>query len=589
MNVTEALKILRDPPKREKPFDVTLACGFTPLHLQTFFAAHLQQALPARHVMVSTGLYGSLASTVEGLAERGVKNLAIAMEWSDLDARLGYRASSVWDSSTLPDILSFAGKTLQRLGNSIELLSTTSRIVISMPTLPLPPLFHTPSWQVGQSESLLAQLVAEFAMKVACMGIPIVNASRLGEESVPGRRYDLKSDLVLGLPYTVGHAEALASALALLLCPPEPKKGIITDLDETLWSGLVGEDGPDGINWDIEHHSGFFALYQTLLASLSECGVLVGVASKNDPAVVQKAFQRRDILLRQERVFPMEVHWNAKSGSVDRILRTWNIAADTVVFVDDSPLELAEVAAAHPGIECIRFPRKDYGAGYAMLRRIRDLFGKQKLSSEDSIRLDSTRRSAQFQQAASDSTQARFLQQTNAIVRFDTRGLAKDSRALELVNKTNQFNLNGIRYTESDWVSESSRPDARSMVVSYEDRFGILGKVAVILGRLDGDAVRIGVWVMSCRAFGRHIEYLCLRSYFESCQIRRIEFDFVVTNKNAPLREFLTSLLGHEPETPVVLTRERFEQICPPLYHSIAETRRPDVNGRSSEPASKVF
>ena len=141
--------------------------------------------------------------------------------------------------------------------------------------------------------------------------------------------------------------------MARLLAPPAPRKGIVTDLDDTLWSGLAGEIGPEGVSWDLASHSQLHGLYQKLLAALAEEGVLIGVASKNDPAVVERTFEREDLLLRADRIFPVEAHWGAKSGSIERILRTWNISADSVVFVDDSAMELAEVAAAHPGMECL--------------------------------------------------------------------------------------------------------------------------------------------------------------------------------------------------------------------------------------------
>ena len=578
MRITEALKIINDAPKDAKAFEVTLACGFTPLHLQTFLCAHVQQMLPGRRVTVSTGLYGGLARTIEESAERGAKNVAIAIEWADLDPRLGYRASAVWDSETLPDILSFARKALERLSSAIEGLPNGMKIGISTPTLPLPPFFHSSNWQMSEAESLLAKMVAEFAAKMAGLSIPIVNTTYLAEDSAPGLRYDLKSDLLLGLPYSQGHADKLALALSHLLCPPTPKKGIISDLDDTLWSGLVGEVGPDGIRWDLDSHSGLHALYQSLLAALAEHGILVGIASKNDATVVEKAFERTDLLLKKERAFPMEIHWQAKSSSVQRILRAWNISADSVVFVDDSPMELAEVAAAHPGIECIQFPGNDYTAGYRMLRRLRDLFGKQKLSAEDHIRMKSIRQSAKFQEAASESSPESFLEEAKAIVYFDFEG-TKDPRALELVNKTNQFNLNGVRYTESDWASELSRSNAELIVTSYEDRFGLLGKIAVILGHLEGSTLNVRTWVMSCRAFARRIEYVCLRTCFERYGVRQITFDFVETEKNGPLREFLTDLTGRAPSALVTLTQERFEQICPVLYHTVEETRSRPVNG----------
>ncbi len=579
MRVTDALKILHDAPQEGKSFEVTLACGFTALHLQTFLAAYLQQALPTRRVTVSTGLYGNLARTIEEAAVRDVNNLAIALEWMDLDPRLGHRASAVWDSNTLPDILSSVRKALERLMSLIEGIPSGAKVAISAPTLPFPPLFHSPSWQMSESETVLAKVMAEFAAQMASLGIPIVNSMNLAEESAPGLRYDLKSDLLFGLPYSLAHTDKLALSLSRLICPPTSKKGIITDLDDTLWSGLVGEVGPEGIHWDVGSHSGLHALYQSLLASLAEHGILVGVASKNDSIFVEKAFERSDLLLRKARIFPMEVHWQAKSISVERILRVWNVSADAVVFVDDSPMELAEVAAAHPGIECILFPEKDYAAGYVMLRHLRDLFGKQKLSAEDFSRLDTIRQSARFQEAAGDLTPETFLQEAKATVHFDFQSSKEDSRALELVNKTNQFNLNGTRYTESDWAFELSRPNTHLIVTSYEDRFGRLGKIAVIMGHLDGSVLSIRTWVMSCRAFSRRIEYLCLKTCFEQYGVRDIKFDFLATDKNGPLREFLTHLLGQPPDGQVKVTRERFEQVCPALYHTAGGARSQPVNG----------
>ena len=204
----------------------------------------------------------------------------------------------------------------------------------------------------------------------------------------------------------IEHADRLASQLALALVPPAPKKGIISDLDDTLWSGIAGEVGPDAVTWDLASHAQLHGLYQKLLASLADSGTLIGVASKNDPAVVAKAFERKDLLLRPEQVFPIEVHWNAKSGSVARILETWNIAADSVIFVDDSPMELAEVAAAHPGIECVLFPKNDYQAGLAMLRHLRDRCGKERVSKDDALRLESIRQGAAFREQASGRSDA---------------------------------------------------------------------------------------------------------------------------------------------------------------------------------------
>ncbi len=133
----------------------------------------------------------------------------------------------------------------------------------------------------------------------------------------------------------------------------------------------------EGIAWDLDSQSQIHGLFQQLLASLAESGVLVGVVSKNDPALVEQAFARPDILLSQKKVFPIAASWSSKAGAVAEILKTWNIGADAVVFVDDSPIELAEVSALHPAMECILFPYSDPDAAFRLLYTLRDRFARR--------------------------------------------------------------------------------------------------------------------------------------------------------------------------------------------------------------------
>jgi FkbH-like protein len=535
--------------------------------MQVFLGAHLQQRLAGRRVEVSTGLYGDVVGTLARLKDAAGRSVALPLEWADLDPRFGYREAGQWGVAALPGILSDAFAMLERIAAAVEALRPEIPIAVSLPTLPLPPIFHTAGWQAAEAELALAQRLAEFASRIG-RRCSLVSAARLAEDSPPAERYDLKADLLTGLPYTLPHAAAIASAMARLLAPAAPKKGIVTDLDDTLWSGLVGEIGPEGVSWDLASHSQLHGLYQKLLASLAEEGVLIGVASKNDPAVVRRAFEREDLLLRADRIFPLEAHWGAKSGSIERILRTWNISADSVVFVDDSAMELAEVAAAHPGIECLLFPKADYAAAYRLLRRLRELFGKPRVSEEDSIRLESIRTGARFQEAAGESISEIFLREADAVVTFDFSP-ADDPRALELVNKTNQFNLNGVRYAEADWKSLRARPGAFLTMAGYRDKFGPLGKIAVLGGRREEGVLFIDAWVMSCRAFSRRIEHRCLQAMFEQYAAEEIFFNFQPTPKNGPLRDFLASITGVIPEGPCSLKRALFEEKRPALYQRV--------------------
>lgn len=574
MKLTEALRILQSAPAGAPEFEVLLACSFTPLHLQTFLGAHLQQELgQGKRVRIDTGLFGDLAGSLERAAGGKAEAIAIALEWPDVDARLGYRQLGGWGPAEVADIAANADQSLDRIRAGIEKCPAAARIAISLPTLALPPAFHTHGGQAGAAELSLRSSLANFAR---CLGlrknVHVISEDRLWMASAPGTRFDLKSELLTGLPYTISHADALGAALSGGVLPRPPKKGLITDLDDTLWSGIVGEVGPGAVTWDLTSHTQLHGLYQQLLRALAERGVLIGIASKNDSAVVEKALAREDILLPQKNVFPVEVHWEPKSGSVARILRAWNIGADSVVFVDDSPMELGEVKAAHPEVECIRFPKDDYKAAQALFEQLRDWFGKSHLSEEDSYRLESLRQGAAFQNSVEqDDAGARedFLAKAEAKLVLDFAG--SDPRVLELVNKTNQFNLNGVRYTEAEWQERLQAPGAFVLAAAYQDKFGPLGKIAVMQGQREGRKIQVNAWVMSCRAFARRIEHACLNEIFRRFDADEVQFSYVPTAKNGPLRTFLEAILEQGPEKPAALSRERFTARLPKLYHTISE------------------
>jgi FkbH-like protein len=578
LTITEALKALQAAEKDAPRFEIVLACGFTPLHLQTLLAAHTQKRLPNRRVTVRPGLFGSAVIALEQALEKSADGIAVVLEWPDLDPRLGFREATPWSIEMTADIARNVALTLERVHAALQRTPRGLRVALSLPSLRIPPVFHTCSWQTSEPELLIDEAVAAFAVSAGRLrNVSVLNSRRLGEISPYRDRYDLKSDLLTSLPYALPHADALAGLMASLLTPAVRKKGIITDLDNTLWHGIVGEIGPYAVSWDLTSHHRLHGLYQSMLQSLAEAGVLVAVASKNDQNVVKQTFdQRDDLLLRADRVFPMEVHWNAKSGSIDRILKTWNISADTVVFVDDSPMELAEVKAAHPGIECRLFSGSDYAAMYGFLQELRDMYGKERLSEEDALRVDSIRRSAAIQTGpeTAGATSEDFLRAAGAALSVEWNPPAEDGRVLELVNKTNQFNLNGIRYTEGEWHGTAAMANVLVSAIAYEDRFGKLGKVSVLRGRHKGDRFVVDTWVLSCRAFARRIEHSIIKVLFNRLAVREIAFEFTPTPKNGPIRDFLTAICGREPEGEVVLERATFENNCPSLYHETTEVER---------------
>ena len=572
MKLIEALStIQKGRTASGEPLPLLIACGFTPLHLATFLAAHVQVRFPGRPVQVRQGLYGDLAGTLER-AGQGLEAAAVVIEWADLDPRLGVRAAGGWRPSLLDDIGATVAASAARLRGALEGLAAQCPVVLCGPTLPLPPVAHTAGWQASPFElDLLETVGALRAWAARQERIRVVRPQRLDEVSPPAERLDVAGELHSGFPYRLAHADQVAALLATLVENRPPKKGLISDLDDTFWNGLLGEVGAAGITWDLASGAHVHGLYQQLLASLAESGTLVGVASKNDPALVEEAFGRRDLHVSRDAIHPVQASWRPKSEAVRQILRAWNIGADSVVFVDDSAMELGEVAAAHPGIECLRFPKDDPQAAWALFERLRDLFGKPRISAEDSLRASSLRQAAAAPEAGSPGFEE-FLASARAEVTFDLRLDPGDPRALELVNKTNQFNLNGRRYSDAQWRRLLASPGAFLLRVAYTDRFGPLGTIAIAAGHTAGETLSVAAWVMSCRAFSRRIEHQTLRVLFARFGASIIALDYAKTDRNGPLQEFFAELLGSSPPAGgIELRRKDLEAACPPLHHTVHE------------------
>jgi FkbH-like protein len=558
MKLVEALNILKDAKHRKgESFTCFLATGANPLHLKTLLAAELSLLLPDHKVEMQSGLYGDFLGNLDRLAKANTDSGIVLMEWTDLDPRLGIRTLGEWSPPVCRDILSNVKARALHVQRTIEQTSQRMPVVLSLPTLPLPPISFVPGWQASSLEVDLKALVQSVASHVSpCAQVRILSPQRIDLVSALRERLDVKSELLSGFPYKLAHASALANLLAHLTQMPAPKKGLITDLDDTLWRGILGEVGIDEISWDLDHQSQMHAFYQRLLGTLSAEGVLLAAASKSEPSLVQKAFDRKDFALSVNSIFPVEVNWGPKSESVARILKTWNVGPDSVVFVDDSALELAEVKASHPEVECIQFPTKDSVAIYDLAFRLRDLFGKSSISQEDTIRLDSIRRShtAMAVHGAAKAP-ASFLDQIEADISFDFSKSPLDPRALELVNKTNQFNLNGKRYTQTSWANYFIDPASFLTLVSYKDKFGPLGKVAVIAGHRQNGKLHVDIWVMSCRAFSRRIEHRCLEELFTRFDVDEIELGYLQTDRNRPLTEFFTEILQAAPSPNCTISR----------------------------------
>ncbi len=571
MNLIEALEVVNRPVTHNgSRFRVFLASAFTPLHFRTFLLAELRIAMPSSAIEIETGLFGDLVGNLERLSYEDFDVVVSPIEWSDLDPRLGIRSLGGWRNEDLAEIVDSARTHAARLQDVLVKLAERVLVVISCPTLPLPPLFPGRTTESDPHELDLRALVASLAAVVARQRRSrVISEQALAENSAMNGRFDAASELGQGFPYSVRHASILARHVCAAARSIAPKKGLITDLDDTLWAGILGEVGPGEIAWSPDRNAAHHGVYQQFLQSLASIGVLVAVASKNDLPVVERAFAREDLLLSKQSVFPLEAGWSAKSESVRRILTAWNVSPDSVIFVDDSPLELAEVREAFPEIECVLFPKADVRALWDLMRHLRDLFGKHSVTETDRLRVDSVRNAHAVRPSAGPGPGLDdFLERAQGVLSV-TCGNDVDDRALELVNKTNQFNINGRRLTDGALRTYLRQPNAFLMTASYRDKFGPLGKICALMGRTDGARLYVDSWVLSCRAFSRRIEHHCLEYLFDRFAVTEMVFDYHETVRNHLVPSFFAEAGALSEACGVVIPRSAFGRRAPRLVHKV--------------------
>ena len=271
MTLNQALAIINSRKGNRADASYYLACGFEPLHLATLFRAHLLERLPEdRNVEVRHGVYGDLRGNIESAAQSPAVAAAVVVEWSDLDPRLGLRSSGGWSNEAKADLTSSCLDRYTHLEAAIEALAGRMPVALAPPCLPLPPIGNTICAQSSVLELELERQLAGFLWRISRLsGVRVVQRSRI---EAPAASLDARMELVAGFPYTVPFASGLAACLVDVLCQPAPKKGLITDLDGTLWSGIAGEVG-------VEASPGARSITRRHMGCISKCSATWPVAA----------------------------------------------------------------------------------------------------------------------------------------------------------------------------------------------------------------------------------------------------------------------------------------------------------------------
>ncbi len=325
-------------------------------------------------------------------------------------------------------------------------------------------------------------------------------------------------------------------------------KCLVLDLDNTLWGGVIGDDGLDGIvlGQGSTMGEGFIAV-QEYAKDLARRGVILAVSSKNDPANALEPFERHpEMVLRREDIASFRANWDDKAANIRVIAHDLNIGLDAMVFLDDNPFERNLVREQLPMVAVPEVPDDDPA-------RVPGVLADAGYFESLGITADDLKRSAQYQDnRARDDLRAtatdmesylRALDMRLVWSRFDSVG---QTRVVQLINKTNQFNLTTRRHQDADVEAVMADPHAFGLQIRLLDRFGDNGIIAIVIGRLTApDTVTIDTWLMSCRVLGRGVERTTLNLVAAQAQAlgaTRLVGEYLPTKKNGMVAEHYTKL-----------------------------------------------
>jgi FkbH-like protein len=328
------------------------------------------------------------------------------------------------------------------------------------------------------------------------------------------------------------------------------RKCLVVDLDDTLWGGVVGDDGVDGIVLGNGSAAGEeFLETCSYIRDLGRTGIILGVVSKNDARIAELPFrEHREIPLKLTDFAGFKASWQPKSSSLRELVQELNIGMDAVVYLDDNPAECEEVARACP--EAIVLQVVQGNDGVAQSLESLHLFDRQSFTAEDASRSASY---ASMQKLRSEAGQrddlSSFLSSLDMRSRFQPVSASQIPRTSQLFGKTNQFNLTQINFTEPELAEMTGGDAATCFIATLDDKFAKYGLIsALVVRRQPDDVAEIVNWVMSCRVFNRTLEefiLLRLRDILLAEGYRTIATHLVETEKNRHVHK-LFERLGFE-------------------------------------------
>jgi FkbH-like protein len=493
--------------------------------------------------------------TIESLALRLKQETFTAPGFDTWRAELLNPASGVWRDEVKTVYVLLYGPALfpegpnkgfvQELSGPLEVLDQAREahkektFVVSTLDLPTPPSLPL----VGKN--FAARASAWWRERLEDMGVPLLDMAELAAEIGRERFYNAKTWYFGSLPFSQQGETLLAREILRIerAVKGERKKCLVLDLDGVLWGGVVGEDGVEGISLASAGMGAQYRDVQRVAKELVAQGALLAAASKNNPEDALLPFKKHPhMLLKKDDFVRFEVGWNPKPEGLRAIARGLNIGLDSLVFVDDNPVEREAVRAALPEVATPDFPEDTSKLPAFMAEVARTYFTALRVGNEDRektamYRAELRREEERGARLSLDDYLASLE------MKLDLHRLRQGEipRAAQLSQKTNQFNLTTQRYTEADLASLMEDKNARVWVAGLSDRFGDYGRVCLAAARITGTSAVIKNFLMSCRVMGRGVESAVLEGVERALaaeNVTEIRGEYRETRKNGPVRDF---------------------------------------------------
>lgn len=347
------------------------------------------------------------------------------------------------------------------------------------------------------------------------------------------------------IPYAEAAFARLGAQLARLIALSRlpARKVVAVDADGTLWGGVVGEDGPDGVVLGDRGPGAAHVAFQRYLLALREAGVLLVLASKNEEADVWAAFARPEMVLKREHLADWRIGWNPKSESLMAMAETLRLGLESFCLIDDNPAELAEVGARCPQVAGLLMPADP--AGWRQALSAERALDRLPPTAEDRARPQSYAQERERAAIREALTPEAYLAALGLSVRITEAAEPDLPRLAQLVAKTNQFNLTCRRRDAAALAALVGSPGAIVRLASARDRFGDYGVVGAAIALETPDGATLDTFLLSCRAMGRGIE----RAMLADLQARSAQRGFgplvaaIETHpRNEPARRFFAEL-----------------------------------------------